>query len=109
MRSIGVLVLGMLFGSMVGSLRAQEPEVCNEELLEDYALREELIFDLMMQVRECRWRYGGCAPDSTWVMDYTNSLWLASHPEVVRSRSAEVERWEREQLAAIQALEAEER
>jgi len=53
--ALGLLV-GLLFGSLISPLRAQDPapwpapEVCNDELLADYERREGLIFDLMMML-----------------------------------------------------------
>jgi len=94
--TLGLLV-GLLLGNLISPLRAQEPwpatEVCNDELLADYARREELIFDLVAYMHECRWRYGGCAPDSTWVQDETNRRWLAAHPEIVQRQREEREAW----------------
>jgi len=72
------------------------PEVCNDALLEDYQRREELIFDLVMYMHECRERFGGCSPDSNWAWEEGVRRWRADHPrEVLRERD-EHERFIRE-------------
>lgn len=96
---------------VVLSVSAQEPapwpapEVCNEELLADYRLREELISDLMMDLQECRLRYGGCAPGSTWLLEEINRRWLAEHPEIERREREEREAWHREMERELEAEE----
>lgn len=111
------LLLGLLLGSLISPLRAQDPapapwpipEVCNDALLADYQLREELIFDLMMDLHECRLRYGGCAPGSTWYLDYVDRRWRDDHPEIAGREAEEREAWHREVEAEIEAEERRER
>ena len=105
--------LGVALGPLVIPTQAQEPAlwpapyVCDDELLADYELREELIFDLMMDMRECRQRFGGCAPDSTWVLDQERRAWREDHPETQEQREEreERERREREQERVMEELE----
>lgn len=108
--ALAAATAGVVAGSMAGA-RAQAPEpwpapeVCNDELLADYAERERLIGDLMMDLRECRLRYGGCAPGSTWVIDERRRRWREAHPEIVRREEEARERWHREMETEMEAEE----
>lgn len=82
-------LLGMLGWSLLlvsycaihGSpVAAQAPEECTSELVADYEAREWLIFDLMMEVQECRIRFGGCRPGEHWLLDEQERQWHAAHP-----------------------------
>lgn len=53
-----------------------DPWGCGEAMANDY---EDLIFDLVWSdLYECRERYGGCAPDSTWAHDH---IWAERREE----------------------------
>ena len=108
--ALGLLV-GLLLGGLISPRRAQDPapwpapEVCNDALLADYERREGLIFDLMVDLTECRERYGGCAPNSTWVRDHLERRWLAEHPEIALRRQEERESWEAERIRELESAE----
>jgi hypothetical protein len=92
---MGVLLIWVFCSDLQAQVPAPwpEPEVCNDALLEDYQRREELIFDLMMYMEECRLRYGGCAPDSTWTLDDAERRWRTAHPDAARDEVEERAHW----------------
>lgn len=84
------MLIGMVVGFLLASwiygvnVAAQDPwpahEECTPELVEDYERREWLLFDLMMEVRECRERFGGCQPGTHWIEDEMERRYRAAHP-----------------------------
>lgn len=110
----GRLLIGVvLVWTLCSDLHAQaprpwpEPEVCNEALLADYQRREELIFDLMMYLHECRERFHGCEPNSYWTLEESRRLWLEAHPEIERRQRFERERRDLDMREALEEMEQE--
>ena len=95
--------VGAVFGFVLGALLMYQPPTaprtcppmstwdCGESMAGAY---EENISALLEYMRECRDRFGGCEPGSTWVWDEIRRRELEADPELAAREAAREAEWQ---------------